>query len=376
MLTFGIVIPNLNQTHFIRTALESLRHQTQPVQVDIMDGGSNDNIHEVYKEYKDEVTYFTSKKDNGQSAAIKEGWERIGGDIIAWLNADDYLFPDALKKISDSFENDSDLDVVYGDAVHVTENGSFLGYFPAIKPFERSRIGIDNYICQPACFIRRSAYEKISGIDEKIKYTMDWDLWCRLAASGAKFKYLKLPLAAVRYYEGTKTLTRSIKRYLEIAKIEKKYGNRLIPISVIGADFYGLSLKRKLTKTQRIYMAAFKCLRKIKRSVFMKELKGNQDETLYGLSRWDNISFSKCCIHLPWYIKAQPWNHIKLDLVPANEDYEITINGEKIEPSINSKFQRKIFLQQKYAPHIQMEISSNTAQNWAIKKFECVSINR
>lgn len=376
MLTFGIVIPNLNQTHFIRTALESIRHQTQPVQVAIMDGGSKDNIQAIYQEYKDQVTYFISNKDKGQSSAIKDGWKRIEGDIITWLNADDYLFPYTIDKIAKYFEREPDIDVIYGDAVHVTSNGSFIGYFPAIRKIENANIGNDNFICQPACFMRRSAYDKISGIDEKLKYTMDWDLWCRLSASGAKFKYLEMPLAAVRYYEGTKTLTRSFKRYFEIAKIDKKYGNRLIPISVIGADFYGLSLKKQLTKKQKLYMTAYRCLRKIKRSICVKDPKCKQVEILYGLSRSDNISFNKCCIHLPWYIKAQPWNHIELSLAPAKEDYEIAINGEKIEPSINSKFQRKIILLKKYAPHIRIEICSNTSNNWRIVKFECVSINR
>jgi glycosyltransferase involved in cell wall biosynthesis len=371
ILTFGIVIPNLNQTHLIRTALESIRHQTPPTQVAIMDGGSKDNIQEIFEEYKNQVAYFTSKKDNGQSAAIKEGWKRIGGDIIAWLNADDYLFPQALDKISECFEKNSDIDVVYGDAVHVTENGSFLGYFPAIKPFERTSIGKDNYICQPACFMRRSAYDNICGIDASLKYTMDWDLWCKLSASGAKFKYLRVPLAAVRYYEGIKTLTRSFDRYREIMRIEMKYGNRRVPLSVLGADYYGIMIKKKKTTTQNFYTIVFNCLRSLKKALYYHRCENESICRLYGLTPWNNNAKDACIIHLPWYRKVQDWDHIWLELEPAEDLYEIRINGNKLGIEITGNARQSIPLPITSAPHLKVEVKSRKGRPWRITRFKC-----
>ena len=94
MLKFAITIPNFNHSHFLPSALKSIKIQTVTNNVALMDGGSTDNLKAVIKEYSDLITYFRHKPDAGQAAAIQKGKENISGDIVAWLNADDYYFPD------------------------------------------------------------------------------------------------------------------------------------------------------------------------------------------------------------------------------------------------------------------------------------------
>jgi len=190
MLSFAIVVPNLNQSHFLPDVLEGLRYQTPPFELAMMDGGSTDGFDRVVEEYADMITYLRSIQDKGQAAAIKEGKEKVTGDILAWLNADDYYFPETLEKVAYCFENDPELDVVYGDAIHVSPESFFLSYFPAIQEFSANDLTHNCFICQPACFVRRTAYDKVGGVDPTLHYTMDWDLWCRLSNSGAKFCYL------------------------------------------------------------------------------------------------------------------------------------------------------------------------------------------
>jgi GT2 family glycosyltransferase len=222
LLTFAIVIPNLNQSRFLSTALESLRYQTVPFNLAVMDGGSTDNFKEVVAKHSDIITFLRSAPDEGQTAAIKEGKNIVSGDIVAWLNADDYYLPGTLDRVSACFENNPDVDIVYGDAIHVSPEGLFLSYFPAIQEFNAKDLSQTCFICQPACFVRRKVYDRVGGLDQTLQYTMDWDLWWRLSNSGAKFQYLHKVLAAVRYYSGTKTLSRDLRRYKEICRIEKK----------------------------------------------------------------------------------------------------------------------------------------------------------
>ena len=120
MLTFAIVIPNFNQSHFLPFALESLRYQSAPFKLAVMDGGSTDDFSEVVRQYTDIITFLRSASDEGQAAAIREGKDKVPGDIVAWLNADDYYFPGALDKVASCFEKDPELDVIYGNAVHVS----------------------------------------------------------------------------------------------------------------------------------------------------------------------------------------------------------------------------------------------------------------
>jgi glycosyltransferase involved in cell wall biosynthesis len=132
---FAIVIPNLNQSRFLPGALESLKHQSVKMDLALMDGGSTDGFDAVADRYRDIITYLRSGPDGGQARAIAAGAEKVSGDFFSWLNADDYYFPEALDKVSAVFETHPEIDVVYGDAVHVKPDGAFMSYFPAIEEF-------------------------------------------------------------------------------------------------------------------------------------------------------------------------------------------------------------------------------------------------
>jgi len=128
-----------------------------------MDGGSTDDFRKVIEPYSDIIIFLRSESDPGQAAAIRDGADMVSGDIVVWLNADDYYFPSALDHVTASFEKDPELDVVDGDAVHVSPEGFFRSYFPAIQDFNYKDLTRLNFICQPACFVRRSAYEYVSN---------------------------------------------------------------------------------------------------------------------------------------------------------------------------------------------------------------------
>jgi len=327
VLTFAIVIPNFNQSRFLPTAFESLRHQSAPFNLAVMDGGSTDGFNEVIKRYSDIISHVTSTPDEGQAAAIREGKQRVPGDIVAWLNADDYYFPNALDKVAVCFEENPELDVVYGNAIHVTEEGGFLSYFPPIQNFSAQDLTRSCFICQPACFVRRTAYEMVGGIDTALQYTMDWDLWCRLSRSGAKFHYLDEMLAAVRYYTNTKTLSGDRDRYLEIWRIERKYGRRLLPSSWPGFYFFDLSFKAEKTVAERIAFSGLGVLRKLKKKLTMIYDSSNQlNSTIYGLRRWEPIVEGRCIIHMPWYDKRQ-WKRLRLRVQPSDAPYRIRVNN-------------------------------------------------
>jgi glycosyltransferase involved in cell wall biosynthesis len=93
MIEFGIIIPNLNKTKFLSTALESAVHQTVTKKIIVVDGGSTDGIEKVIDNYRDAIDIYISERDNGQSHAIAKGAAETKADIFCWLNSDDYYFP-------------------------------------------------------------------------------------------------------------------------------------------------------------------------------------------------------------------------------------------------------------------------------------------
>lgn len=371
MLTFSLVIPNRNQSHFLPFSLESLRYQTIPFHLAVMDGGSTDNFNEVLGEYADIITYSRSAPDDGQAAAIREGFERVSGDIVSWLNADDYYFPGALELVAACFEADPNLDVVYGDAIHVREDGLFLSYFPPIQDFNAGDLTRTCFICQPACFVRRSIYERVGGVDAYLLYTMDWDLWCRLAVAGAKFRYLHEVLAAVRYYPGTKTLSGDRKRYLEIWRIERKYGLRLLPWSWVGFYLFDLSFKEHKTVTEKITFSFLKFLRRVKkRLISYRNLENPTDVTLYGFHRWEPFVVGKATIRLPWYDKRR-LDKILLRVMPDGRSYRTSINGAYQTVTVAKEGQFPIDVPLLDKPFVEISIECLDQQCWTLLDFSC-----
>ena len=336
-----------------------------------MDGGSTDNFSAIAAKYSEMISYMRSAPDGGQAAAIAEGKSKIPGEVVCWLNADDYYFPQTLDKVASCFEKDPELDVLYGDAIHVNPEGFFLSYFPPAREFDAKEITKNCFICQPACFVRRSAYEKIGGINPQLQYTMDWDLWCRLSANGAKFRYLPEVLAAVRYYHETKTLSGGKRRYREIYRIEKNYGRRLLRISFLGGLYYSLTFKKDKSFAELIFSIFFETLTKLKNTynrIFNSEHPSNM--LLYGFHRWQPIVEGSCTIQVPWY-DSRKWRRLRLKVEPPIEGYEITINGNRCN---------HVYIEQGYlvsempelqGPYRRIQINNPTNKRWKLLEFTC-----
>ena len=369
MLSFAIVVPNLNQSHFLPDALEGLRYQTSPFELAIMDGGSADGFDKVVNRYSDIITYLRSGQDKGQAAAIKEGKDKVHGDVLAWLNADDYYFPGTLNKVATCFEQHPELDVVYGDAIHVSPEGFFLSYFPAIQEFSANDLTSNCFICQPACFVRRVAYEKVGGIDPTLQYTMDWDLWCRLSDSGAKFCYLHEVLAAVRYYHGTKTLSRNWKRYMEIWRIERKYGHRFFPRSWLGFYLFDLSFTNKKNLVEKYFFVLLNYLRRLKnRLVNKKDLRKDSIKKNYGFHSWEPLVEGKGRIHMPWY-GTKEWTRLILKVDPPNDRYRFKINGRECEKVLYKNGHLIVDLPKLENPHREISIECMESKKWQLLEF-------
>ena len=107
MKKISIIIPSLNQGIFIEKTITSLLEQNYPnLEIIVMDGGSTDSTISILKKYEPDVQWI-SEKDNGQSHAINKGIGICSGEIIGFLNSDDYLLPGSLNAIAENFEDES-----------------------------------------------------------------------------------------------------------------------------------------------------------------------------------------------------------------------------------------------------------------------------
>ncbi len=220
MTTISIITPSYNQGAFLAETIESVIGQKGDFSIDyvINDGGSNDNSVAIIKRYdtllqKGEwpvgcrgiTLRWMSEKDNGQADALMKGFRMAHGEIFAWLNSDDTYLPGALQAAADFFRDNPDTGLMYGDAHYRDAAGTHVGSYRT-DSFDSEKLAWANFICQPAAFFRRGAFEAVGGLDETLAFAMDYDLWIRI---GRSFPccHLPGPLATYRLHETSKTIS-------------------------------------------------------------------------------------------------------------------------------------------------------------------------
>lgn len=233
MTLVSIVTPSYNQVRYLETTLRSVLQQDyQPLEYLVVDGASTDGSVELIRRYAGQLAWWVSEPDRGQAEAINKGLQRSRGEIVAWLNSDDFYLPGAIRQAVAAFEANPQAGMVFGDALSVDEAGRPIKRFAfgggsfvpgaELQDFLRFRI-----ICQPAVFIRRSVLECAGQLDDRFHMMLDHHLWLRLArcAPVVQIKRTTEPvgapvsaplLAAARQHAGAKNMAQAARFSEEI----------------------------------------------------------------------------------------------------------------------------------------------------------------
>src|SRR5260370_28877982 len=106
----SIITPSFNQAEFVERTILSVLEQNYPnLEYIVVDGGSTDGSVDVIRRYQSRIAYWVSEKDRGQAHAINKGLQRATGDIIGYLNSDDYYLEGALARVADCFSREPDV---------------------------------------------------------------------------------------------------------------------------------------------------------------------------------------------------------------------------------------------------------------------------
>lgn len=220
----SVITPTFNQADFIRDTLESVLTQDYPnIEYIVFDDGSTDETPGILSGYTGRLEW-ESQANMGQTPTINKGWERSHGDIITWLNSDDTFMPGAVSKAVDYFQKHPDIDIVFGDSLFTSADGSPI---ETTKP----QVGFNyrdlvakchNPIAQPSAFIRRSVIEDIGLLDPAYYYFMDWDFWLR-AGIDHSIAYFPELLSTYRLHEASKTVAQTAKAAPELEYMYRKF---------------------------------------------------------------------------------------------------------------------------------------------------------
>ncbi|MEW6180698.1 MAG: glycosyltransferase family 2 protein [Chloroflexota bacterium] len=205
----SIVTPSFNQAAFLEQAIRSVLEQSYPhIEYIVVDGGSTDGSREIIAAYADRLAWWVSEKDAGQADGINKGLRRARGEIVAWLNSDDYYLTAAVGQAVEAFRQNPDAGLVFSDVESVDAEGNRFNIM-RFGDWNLTDLMSFRIISQPGVFMRRSVLEQAGYLDPNYHYLLDHHLWLRMALV-APIRYMRgARWAAARFHPQAKNVAQA-----------------------------------------------------------------------------------------------------------------------------------------------------------------------
>lgn len=267
----SIITPTYNSISYLESSIKSVINQNYPnLEYIIIDGGSTDGTVDIIRKYSDNISYWVSEPDKGQTHALNKGFKQATGVLRAWLNSDEEYMPETLKSIALEYLNDNHLDLIYGDRYFLDLTKS-----PAIKTIEKIPtitpyaliLYTGRILCTDATFWTNDVHKRIGELNEAEypKLAMDVEWLLRVAGASKNSKYIPKPLSIFKSHGMNATTLGLIQGSRLNEKIRRDYAkNNNIPIFKLGCGWLWYSVKLRY---------------------FEKGIKG-----LFLLPKWDTLS--------------------------------------------------------------------------------------
>ena len=199
----SIVTPSFQQARYLEQTMRSVLEQDYPhIEYLVIDGASKDGSVDIIQKYESQLAYWVSEKDSGQAEAINKGISRATGEIVAWINSDDYYLPGVVSSAVKVFEENPDVVLIYGDMLAVDENGQTTNVMK-YGQFSLADLLCFQIIGQPSVFFRRDALQQAGLLDTTFHFLLDHHLWIRIAQHG-KILHVPQTWSAARYHAEAK----------------------------------------------------------------------------------------------------------------------------------------------------------------------------
>lgn len=217
-----IITPSRNGVHYVQQAIESVKAQAYPkLEHIVFDACSTDGTPEVLQRYP-EVTVIC-EPDGGAHDAMNKGIARARGEVIGFLNTDDFFAEDVLRVVGQYFAADPALEMVAGGCVyfcdtadgqrlvlHRRSHRSMAGLWPPELMF--GVVGING------CFFARRVFERIGDFDNSYYIGADRHLMLRAMLAGMCYAWLDRPVVWYRIHEGSSTFDQQMRNLLPIGQ--------------------------------------------------------------------------------------------------------------------------------------------------------------
>jgi glycosyltransferase involved in cell wall biosynthesis len=215
----SIVLPTLNGSRYIESAIQSCLDQTQTeIELIVIDDCSSDSTPEIIDSFLDRrIRIFHNETIKGIANSLNFGFSVSNGQFLTWTSDDNLYAPRAIEKMVSVLDRKPDIGLVYADYWNIDENGTVRDRTVLA---EEDKLNETN--CVQACFLyRRKLYEVVGDYDPELKLAEDYEYWLRASRD---FNFIKInePLYYYRHHGESLTATEGIIKQQQAAEAARK----------------------------------------------------------------------------------------------------------------------------------------------------------
>jgi glycosyltransferase involved in cell wall biosynthesis len=243
-LKITVITVCYNSAATIADTLKAVSQQSyQDFEHLIFDGASTDGTLDIIRQWTGHPVVLTSEPDNGIYDAMNKGLARASGDVIGFLNADDfYADISVLDKIACAFQ-DEQIEACFGDLVYVSKDNLRLIRNWKSRPFVKGAFANGWCPAHPTFYIRNSALARCGVFDLSFKLASDVEFMMRyLERCGVSAVYIPHVLVRMRVGGATNQNWRNVLQQNQEVLVALK--KNLVPFIIVG--FFVRKLQNRL----------------------------------------------------------------------------------------------------------------------------------
>lgn len=246
MRKISVVTVCYNSEKNIERCIKSIINQlNDDIEYLLIDGKSTDKTVSIIKKYEknNPNIRYISEKDNGIYDAMNKGIKYSNGEWIIYINSDDYLVKDSLKKVMPYLENN--FDCVYGNNYQLYEHNNEYFYKILEADNDLDKLNIGMIACHQSILMRRKKMQELGGFNTNYKIAADWDMMLRMKNSNCLFKKINFPISVFSVGGISSTQKYSMEHHM-IRKNNNCY--KIFDINLIRDIIHGIHVKRFILK--------------------------------------------------------------------------------------------------------------------------------
>ncbi len=273
-----VIIPTYNGLPYLREAVESVLGQTHlDLTLYVVDDGSTDSTEQYIQSLHDRRVRYIKRENQGQANARNEGIGRSRAPFVAFLDADDFWYPEKIAEQLRIISSDPEVGLVYGYQRNIDAGGRIIGQQEArLRGWVFEDLLGGNFITGSCSMVllRREALARVGSFKKDFLIGEDWELWMRVARE-YKLDYVPRYLAAVRIHDAgyqqnsvkmAQALTYIYPRIVEEFNLNTEQRRRLARYCLLWAarDYYLVGSPRSVPTLLRLIHGDRRMLLQIK----------------------------------------------------------------------------------------------------------------